>query len=261
MLTRNTISNPFVRTLALPLIAFALALSACTPSVTDSPASPRLQATLPAPTALPSNPVPTEETSPTSASQPGARTFRLVPEASQASYTVDEEFFSGAVSQLGKQLGLFTPVGVTNAMEGYITLAPTETGTPVLVGGQFTVTIRSLTSDDRRRDERIRESFLESDKYPLATFTPTAINGFPASYEAGQSATFTLAGDLTIRETTRPVNFDVTASLTGDVLTAQATTTILMTDFGFNPPEIAGFMKVENDVLITIDLTAKESGS
>jgi polyisoprenoid-binding protein YceI len=188
----------------------------------------------------------------------GTRTFQIAAGESQASYTVEEEFFSGAVSRLGKQLGFFTTVGATNEIDGQITLNLSG-GKPEVVGGEFAVDISSLTSDDRRRDQRIREQFLQSGIYPEARFTVTGVEHLPDNYQPGQQASFRLLGDMTIREVTQPVAFDVTAVLDGDTLTGTASTELLMTDFGFDPPEIAGMMKSENNVAVTVDFTARAS--
>ncbi len=186
----------------------------------------------------------------------GMRTFVIDPAASEASYTVEEEFLSGAVDKLGKILGDFTAIGTTTEVAGQLTLS--VEGAPAVAGGDFTVDIQSLSSDDDRRDKRIRERYLESDTYPVAAFTITSVDGMPGTYEEGAEITFTMTGDLTIREETKSVTFDVTATLNGDTLTGVATAQILMTDYGFDPPSIAGFLEASDEVLITITFTAKE---
>ena len=185
------------------------------------------------------------------------RTFFLVAAESQASYTVEEEFFSGAVQALGKVLGFFTALGVTNDMDGQITLDFTTT--PQVVEGMFTVVIRSLTSDDNRRDNRIRSEFLESNQYPLATFVPLNLSGIPAGYQEGTETNFQLDGLLTIRDVQRPASFSGSAVLSGNVLRGTMTTTILMTEFGFTPPEITNLMKANNEALLTIEFLAIEN--
>jgi len=66
-------------------------------------------------------------------------------------------------------------------------------------------------------------------------------------------------GDLKIRETTRPTTFATTIKLEGTTLTGQATTQIRMTDFGFDPPQFAGILRAENDVLLEMRLVARAS--
>ncbi len=187
----------------------------------------------------------------------GVRTFTIVAEESEASYTVGEEFLSEAVSRLGVVLGLTETVGSTNEVEGEFEL---DLNDPFpLVANHFTVNIRSLTSDQSRRDERIQEQSLESNKYPIAEFTATAIEDFPESYTEGEEISFKLIGDLTIREISNPVTFDMTATLDGNSITGNASTIILMSDYGFAPPSFANFFVVEDETLIQLTFTAKES--
>jgi polyisoprenoid-binding protein YceI len=186
-----------------------------------------------------------------------ARTFVIVPEESEAAYIVAEEFLSGAVQQLGQLLGLTDTIGRTRNVEGELVL-DLSAANP-LVSGEFVVDLRTLTSDDSRRDNRIRNEWLESTRYPLAEFVATAVENFPASYSEGQTITFQLLGDMTIRETTQPVRFDVTATLTGNSITGTATAEMRMTDFGFNPPAMANLFTVADEFTVEITFTAQEA--
>ncbi|MFN2165688.1 MAG: YceI family protein, partial [Anaerolineae bacterium] len=80
----------------------------------------------------------------------------------------------------------------------------------------------------------------------------------PASFTEGQPVNFQLTGDLKIRDVTNPETFDVTATLAGDTITGTATTSIKMTDFGFDPPDMAGLLTVGDQMTIVIDLTMQE---
>ena len=68
--------------------------------------------------------------------------------------------------------------------------------------------------------------------------------------------TFTVTGDLTIREATLPATFDVQASLNEGILGGQATTTILMSDFGVGPIRMAGVLGTEDEVKISFNFVA-----
>ena len=118
--------------------------------------------------------------------------------------------------------------------------------------------ISTLTSDQNRRDNAIRRDWLQSSRFPTATFKATAIQNAPASYNEGEEATFQLLGDLTIREVTKPVTFDVTATLQGDTIRGEATTQIKMTDFGFEPPAIGNILTVGDDTVITLKFAARQ---
>jgi polyisoprenoid-binding protein YceI len=204
------------------------------------------------------NPAPTEPEAAAATSEPAEpaesaqaiRTFQVVAEQSEASYQVQEEFFNRPVN-------IFNPVGRTNAIEGEFHLD--LSGNQVrLLDNQFIVDLRTLASDDSRRDQRIRSNWLESDTYPWAEFKATAVEGFPENAAEGQDIPFKVVGDMTIREITKPVTFDTVARLDGDTFTGTATTYLLMRDYGFEPPSILGMLQVTDGVTVTVKFTAQE---
>jgi polyisoprenoid-binding protein YceI len=217
-------------------------------AATDTPAAEPAQE----PTPPPAEPLPTSILE-AEISEAVARTFRLVPDSSQASYAVEEEFFNQAVD-------FFTAVGVTQAIEGEFTL--NIEGSQVTLGeNHFVVDLRTLTSDNSRRDNRIRQQWLESNTYPMAEFVATGLEDFPQEVAAGQDITFKVLGDMTIREVTKPVVFETTARLEGNTITGLSTTNILMRDFGFEPPSILGMLEVTDGVTVTVEFTAVEDNS
>lgn len=178
----------------------------------------------------------------------GMRVFVIDPAGTTASYAVQEVFL--------RQNLPFRAVGTTSEVEG--TFSVNAEGKPTGEVTNITVNLPSLTSDDDRRDGKIRSDWLQSDSFPLATFTSTGVEGIPESYTEGEEVTFKLLGTMTIRDITKPVTFDVVGKLTGDTVTGSAKANIKMTDFGFSPPDIAGFVTVEDDVEVAIQFTAKE---
>ncbi len=175
----------------------------------------------------------------------------VVPEESQAAYRAGEVFFS--------QNNRFNvAVGTTNAVQGEVWVDRSDPRRSRI--GTITVNISTLKSDQERRDSAIRNWWLESSRFPTAQFTPTAISGLPDAYVQGQALYVQIAGNLRIRQVTRPVTFAATLRLDGSTLTGVATTTILMTDFGFDPPSILGILKAENQVNVELHLIARAAG-
>ncbi|MDR5709264.1 MAG: YceI family protein [Armatimonadota bacterium] len=123
--------------------------------------------------------------------------------------------------------------------------------------GPIEVNLSTLQSDSPRRDNAIRQRWLESARYPKARFVSTEIRGAPSSYREGQWVSLRVVGNLTLREETRPVTWEARVRLLGQELRAEATTTIRMTDFGFDPPAIFGFVRAENEVKLELDLVAR----
>jgi polyisoprenoid-binding protein YceI len=244
-------------------VTFAGALAACGSSTSQPAAAPTAAPAAVAPTTAPAATAPTAADAPTaaaagaptsaaaepSAAAGSARTFTIVPEQTEASYQVQEKFLNRDLPNMA--------LGKTNAVTGELQVS--LDGKPSGKITKISVDLRTLTSDQNRRDSRIRTQWLESEKYPFAEFTSTDVQGIPDSYTEGQEVSFKLTGDLKIREVTKPVTFDVKGKLEGDTITGSATSKILMKDFGFDTPNVAGMLTVEDGVTVTINFTAKEA--
>ena len=269
----------FHKHLLLSIILVAiLALTACggaAPETANAPESANTPVP-PAPTALPAptdSPAPTSQPAPTNTPEPVAdtatsplptpktsalRAFDIDAEHSEVSYEAEEDFLNGAVERLGKVLGLFNAIGTTNAIIGGLVFV--EGDTPSIVASQFEVDLRTLKSDDDRRDQRLREKFLESDLFPLAEFQATGIENFPQNYAAGETFTFQLLGDLTIHETTHPAIWDVAATFEENSISGTAQTVVMMADYGIEIPVIPGILTVTDGITVTVKFEAVEIG-
>ena len=178
----------------------------------------------------------------------GAVTFNIVPEESKVTYEVGETFFN--------QNNRFNlAIGVTQTLSGSV--FGDLSNPPVSSIGPIQVDISKFTSDSNRRDNAIRGDWLESTRFPIATFVSTSIEGLPSSYVEGQDYALKVTGDLTVREVTRSVTFDVITRLNGDTLSGTATTTILLSDFSIGPISIAGILKTEDEAKITLEFVAR----
>ena len=201
----------------------------------------------PSPTAPPA--ILATQDPPTQAASSGGVTFyKIVPGESELKYEVGEVFIND-----NNRFNL--ALGVTPQVSGEISIdlaAPQNSQI-----GTITADISQFKSDSSRRDNFIRGRFLESSKYPNVTFTATPIDGLPQSYTDGQEIALKISGDLTIKEVTKPVVFDATVKLSGDTLSGTATTTILMSDFGFGPISLVGTLKTEDQAKVTLTFVAR----
>lgn len=176
--------------------------------------------------------------------------FTVDPTASQVSYSVEEEFFN-------REVQFVTAIGTTSEIDGSLSV-DLSGAEPIVAGGEINVDISTLQSDSNRRDNAIRNDWLESATYPVATFVPTSIANYSGDYTAGE-VTFDLVGNLTVREITNEVTFNVTATLDGETLRGSASTLVMMVDYGFDPPDILNILTVTDGVTVTIDLVALQS--
>jgi len=180
----------------------------------------------------------------------GLERFAIVPEESQVSYHVGETFFN-------EDNRFNVAVGVTHGVQGEILVDRAHPRQSRV--GTITVDISQFTSDSGRRDRAIRRRWLESARYPTATFTPTAIEGLPDAIVEGQEIPVRISGNLRVRDVTRPVMFSGPLKLQGATLTGTVRATIQMTDFGFDPPSILGFLKAENQATLDFQFTARRT--
>ena len=222
------------------LLLAGLILSACGGAPSATP--------LPAATPTAGEPAATQAATQPAGQPAGPVTFKIVPGESRASYEVGETF-------LNQDNRFNLAIGVTSAVNGeiYADLA----NLPASTLGEISIDISQLTSDSSRRDNAIRGDWLESSRFPMAVFKPTGIESLPVRYVEGQEYAFRVTGDLTVKETTLPVTFDVTAALRGDTLTGKAATTILLSQFGVGPISILSVLKTEDEAKITLEFVAR----
>ena len=177
----------------------------------------------------------------------GIERFVIDPSASEALYRVGETFFN-------RNNQFKVAVGTTHGIQGEILV---DRGHPSQSRiGPITVDISGLASDSRRRDREIRSQWLESARYPTAVFTPITIDGLPGVYVDGRAIPVRIAGNLEVHGVTKSVTFAGTVTLAGQSLTGDATANVLMTDFGFDPPSLLGFLQAQNQVELEIQFTA-----
>jgi polyisoprenoid-binding protein YceI len=178
----------------------------------------------------------------------GAQRFAIIPGESSVTYRVNETFISE-----GNRLA--TAVGVTTVVRGEIFVDRQRPSSSRI--GTVTIDISQFKSDRARRDNAIRERWLESARFPHAEFTPTAIQGLPEAYQDGREVPVQITGNLKIRDVTRPTTFASTIRLDGSTLTVTGATTIKMTDFGFDPPSIFGILRSENEARLEFKFVAR----
>ena len=179
----------------------------------------------------------------------GMEVFIIVPGESGVSYEVGEVL-------LNQNNAFNLAVGVTYEVNGEILVDRSNPQNSSI--GPIRVDISQFTSDNQRRDNTIRERFLESAKFPIVEFTPLEIQGLPESYQEGQQITFQVSGDLTVRDVTKPVTFEVSFVGESDTITGEATTTILMSNFGFGPISIGGILNTEDEVKVKFVFVARQ---
>jgi polyisoprenoid-binding protein YceI len=111
----------------------------------------------------------------------------------------------------------------------------------------FEIDLSTLTSDQDRRDQRIKEIGIESSRFPTATFKLTE----PLTLDAKQ---VDATGDLTLHGVTKNVTIPLQVRNSGASVEAVGKLTFPWGDFGMTAPSVAGFVSVEDEATMEFDL-------
>lgn len=256
----STLRGGFILALVSGLVL--LALAACNPGggasvLPAAPAQTPADGAAPAtatPASNPADPAPTPtataaptESAPEPTPEARLRTFRLAPGQSEARFIVDEVL-------LGRPN---TVVGSTDQVTGTIQVDLNDFRQTQV--SPIQVDARSLATDNRFRNRSIQRQILQSqrDEYRYIVFTPTAIEGLPETVNLGEPFTFQIVGDLTIRDITSPVTFEVTVTPVSETeLTGLARTTVTRSMFDLRIPNVPGVADVSEDVQLELEFVA-----
>ncbi len=150
-----------------------------------------------------------------------------------------------------KHLGMMT---VRGQFEDVSTVADIDPDHPEAASVEVTIQTVSVKTNNPVRDNDLRSgNFLEVEKYPVITFKSTGVQA------AGENH-FKLTGDLTIKETTRPVTLDVTKygefndPMMGHRIAYGASTQINRKDYGLSfAMMLDGRFVVSEEIQIAIE--------
>jgi polyisoprenoid-binding protein YceI len=197
---------------------------------------------------------PAVEATPTAEAEPveevaqpeGIVVFEIVQDGSQVRFTLDE-LLRGQPK---------TVVGTTNQVAGEIAVNFDDPASTQV--GAILVNARTFVTDSEFRNRAINNEILDTGAYEFITFTPNAIVGFPQNPQVGEALSFQIIGELTIRDVTNEVTFDVTATAESEsLMKGYAKTTVSRVDYDLQIPEVRNVANVDEEVLLEIDFVAK----
>ena len=252
------------------VLVFAFALAACNsaanterasdvsaPAATEAPVAETMASTtavtasatsaVTTTTAITGTTVETNTASSATDRASGARTFTLTQAGTEARFSLYELL-------MGQDK---TVVGVTSLVEGSLTVDPANPSSTVI--SPIRIDASDLTTDSDRRNGAIRRFVLQSNQaaYQYITFTPTAIAGLPAAVNVGDTFSFTVQGDLTIRDVTYPETFELTVTVNSEnELVGLGKTTIMRGNYGLTIPSVPSVANVGEEVQLEIEFTA-----
>ena len=199
-------------------------------------------------------PIPTATTAPapTPASTAAAPTVPSEATQSATAFVLSEGTVARyMVEEVLASQGFKVATGETSEVVGRIVFD--ADGAIIADESSIVIQAGTLKTDNDRRDRYVREQTLQTANYPEIIFRPTSAEGLPSPLsEAGGEVEFTLSGDLTIRDQTRPVTWDVTAEF-GDSITGLAVIDINFEQFGMDKPRVAVVVSVGDTIRLELD--------
>jgi polyisoprenoid-binding protein YceI len=227
-------------------IALALLAAGCAPAAAPTVAPASTVAPVPAPTSAATAKAPAAATTaPAGSSSSDIVRLVVVPGKSKASYRVRE--------QLANVSAPSDAVGVTSAISG--TIVGKTDGTLVAEESKFVVDVSTLKSDQSQRDNFLRQNVLQTSRYPNVTFVPTSAAGLPTSVPASGQASFKLTGDLTVRDVTKPITWDVTCQAASSTEgSCHATTSFTFGDVGLTVPRVFSVLSIVDKITLELDV-------
>src|SRR5262245_27636584 len=177
--------------------------------------------------------------------------YVLAPQGTEARYRVREQL-----------AGIDFPsdaIGKTSKVECQIVV--NAKGAVVPEQSKFTVDMASLVTDSDRRNGYVRRTTLQTDQFATAVFVPREFRGLRFPMAANAEVKFQMVGDLTIRDQTRPVTWDVTAKLVQGAITGQANTKFTFADFAMTKPRVRSVLSVEDDIKLELDFRLVRPGA
>ena len=121
---------------------------------------------------------------------------------------------------------------------------------------QFSVMITAFEFEKKLMQEHFNENYMESDKFPKATFNGVIDN--IASIEVNKNGTYkaNVSGDLTIKDKTNAVKTMGTFVVNGESINAKAEFKIKLADYNIKVPGVVRD-KISEDILIKVDMNYK----
>jgi polyisoprenoid-binding protein YceI len=167
-------------------------------------------------------------------------------ESSFVQYRVKEQL-AGAVIETDA-------TGRTDDVTGTMTINGT-TVSDVTVSADLS----TLTSDRDRRDRTIRDSGLQSNQFPTATFVLTQPITLAQVPRKGVKLTTDATGDFTLHGITKRVTIRLVGRWDGKTVQVVGSLPIRFVDYGITPPNIGGFVTVAGEGRMELQLFFAQS--
>ena len=157
--------------------------------------------------------------------------------------------------QLARWISAKDVSGETEQVTGQIIVSPE--GKLIAKGSQFVVNVKSLKSDEAKRDNYIRKNALESNKFPEAVFEISSMKGWQGPLPSSGSINVSLTGNMTIHGVTKEITWDLAADVEQDIVNGIAKTEIDFNLFNIKKPRLPFILTLEDTLRLELEFVAK----
>lgn len=118
----------------------------------------------------------------------------------------------------------------------------------------YTLLIKSFEFKIALMQEHFNENYLESDKYPKATFKGNITDNSKIDYKNDKTYAVTVTGDLTIHNVTKQVTMPATIEIKNGIVSAKASFIVKPSDYNISIPSVVE-NKIAREVKVTVEST------
>jgi polyisoprenoid-binding protein YceI len=118
---------------------------------------------------------------------------------------------------------------------------------------EFSVLVKAFEFERALMEDHFNENYMESDKFPKASFKGAIINNKEINYSQNGNYTAQVKGDLTIHGITRPVLLSANIVMKDQKIIAKSSFEILIQDFGIDIPSLVKD-KIDKHAKIIVDI-------
>jgi polyisoprenoid-binding protein YceI len=120
---------------------------------------------------------------------------------------------------------------------------------------EFSILIKGFKFEKALMQEHFNDDYMESDKFPKATFRGIIENSKSISLTTDNTYNLKVSGTLTMHGVTKPINTVTVIKVNAGVISATAHFTLLLSDYNIKIPSIVAD-NVSNQILVVITIPA-----
>lgn len=122
----------------------------------------------------------------------------------------------------------------------------------------FRVLMKSFQFEKALMQEHFNENYVESDKYPNATFRGKITNIKDVDFTKNGKYEVNIEGDLTIKDATNKINEKGTLEVNGDMVRGQSTFYVLVNDYNIEIPNTVA-NNIAKSIRVDVDVNLEKS--